>query len=214
MLERFEEIGLDHDTHQKFLTIGPATIDRLSAPEGSRFKLKVRSKTKPGALLKHQIPIPTFSEWDNTIPGFVEIDLVSHDGGISGGDAIQTLDVTDISTAWTETRAVRNKSQHCIFEALADVITHLPFELKGIDSDDIGEFINNHVLRFCKEHHLTFSRSRPIRKNDNCYVELKNWSIVCKATGYYRYDTPDELELLSQLYCCACVSTRTSFNQS
>jgi hypothetical protein len=202
ILERFEEITLDQETRQKLLTISPATIDRLLGPERAKSKLKGRSTTKPGTLLKHQIPIRTFAQWDNATPGFVEIDLVSHDGGNLEGDVIQTLNVTDVSTAWTETRAVKNKAQRWVFEALSDVIHHLPFELNGIDSDNGSEFINNHLLRFCNEHHLTFTRSRPYRKNDNCYVEQKNWSIVRKATGYYRYDTPDELELLNQLYCC------------
>jgi hypothetical protein len=200
ILERFEEIALDPETRQKLLTISPATIDRLLTHERDRFKLKARSRTKPGTLLKHQIPIRTFSQWDNTIPGFVEIDLVSHDGGISEGDFIQTLDVTDISSAWTETRAVRNKAQRWVFEALTDIISHLPFELKGIDSDNGSEFINAHLLRFCTQNQFNFTRSRPYRKNDSCYVEQKNWSIVRKTVGYLTYNTQQELQLLNELY--------------
>lgn len=200
ILERFEEITLDPETRQKLLTVSAPTIDRLLAPFRARLSVKGRSTTKPGTLLKHQVPIRTFAEWDNAIPGFVEIDLVSHDGGNLEGEVIQTLDVTDVSTAWTETRAVKNKAQRWVFEALTDVIGQLPFDLHGIDSDNGSEFINNHLVRFCSQRHLTFTRSRPYRKNDNCYVEQKNWSVVRRATGYYRYDTPEELDLLNELY--------------
>lgn len=200
ILERFEEITLDPQTRQKLLVISAPTIDRLLRPYRVKLHARARSTTKPGTLLKHQIPIRTFSEWDDAIPGFVEIDLVSHDGGNLEGDVVQTLDVTDVATGWTETHAVKNKAQRWVFEALSDVITHLPFELKGIDSDNGGEFINNHLARFCKESSITFTRSRPYRKNDSCFVEQKNWSVVRRAVGYYRYDTPPELELLNELY--------------
>lgn len=200
ILERFEEITLDAPTRQKLLTISPATIDRLLVKVKASALLKGRSMTKPGTLLKHQIPIRTFADWNEQTPGFVEIDLVQHDGGHTKGDFCQTLDVTDICTGWTETRAVKNKAQRWVFEALQDVIAHLPFAIRGIDSDNGSEFINNHLCRFCEANTITFTRSRPLRKNDNCFVEQKNYSVVRKAVGYYRYDTPQELALLQQLY--------------
>jgi len=200
ILERHEEIVVDQQTRQNLLSISPATIDRLLASERAKFTLKGRSTTKPGTLLKHQIPIRTFSQWDEHKPGFVEIDLVSHDGGTPRGEFIQTLDLTDICTKWTETRAVKNKAQRWVFEALQDIIAHLPFDLHGIDSDNGGEFINAHLLRYCEAHQITFTRSRPYRKNDNCFVEQKNYSIVRKAVGYYKYDTLEELEFVNQLY--------------
>jgi hypothetical protein len=199
-LEHFEEIVLDGTTREKLLAISPATIDRLLTPVRAKSKLKGRSRTKPGTLLKHQIPIRTFSDWDDARPGFVEIDLVSHDGGILEGDNIHTLDVTDVCTAWTETQAVKNKAQRWVFDALQTIIPLLPFPLLGIDSDNGSEFINNHLKRFCEEHQLTFTRSRPYRKNDSCFVEQKNWSVVRRTVGYYRYDTPEELLLLEELY--------------
>lgn len=200
ILEKFEEITLDTDTRQKLLSVSAPTVDRLLAPFRARLSVKGRSTTKPGTLLKHQIPIRTFAQWDDAVPGFVEIDLVSHDGGSLDSDVIQTLDVTDVSSAWTETRAVRNKAQKWVFEGLADIIKDLPFDLKGIDSDNGSEFINNHLKRFCTEYHITFTRSRPYRKNDSCYVEQKNWSVVRRTVGYYRYDTPEELRILTELY--------------
>lgn len=171
ILERHEELVLDHQTREKMLRISPATIDRLLASERAKFKLKGRARTKPGTLLKRHIPIRTFAEWNEQLPGFVEIDLVSHEGGFFQGDNIFTLDLTDICTKWTETRAVKNKAQRWVFEAFEQIRAQLPFELRGIDSDNGSEFINNHLCRYCEQQHLTFTRSRPYRKNDNCFVE-------------------------------------------
>jgi hypothetical protein len=200
ILERFEELTVDAETRSKLLAISPATIDRLLAVERKRSRLKGRTTTKPGTLLKHQIPIRTFAQWNEQVPGFVEIDLVAHDGGFPGSDVIHTLDLTDVCTGWTETRALRTKAQRWVLEALHDIIGVLPFPLKGIDSDNGGEFINAELVRFCSQHHITFTRSRPYRKNDNCFVEQKNYSIVRTAVGYYRYDSQDELDILSKLY--------------
>lgn len=199
-LERHKEIKLDSGIRRKLLKISPATIDRLLAGERRKHNLKGRSNTKPGTLLKNQIPIRTFSEWDEKKPGFVEIDLVGHEGGDPRGDFIQTLDLTDILTGWTETQAVRNKAQVWVFDALKEIRGRLPFGLKGIDSDNGSEFINDHLFRFCKENRITFTRSRKYRKNDNCYVEQKNYSVVRRAVGYQRYDTEAELNMLNKLY--------------
>ncbi len=151
--------------------MSPATADRLLAPERKKNELRGRSGTKPGSLLKSQIPIRTFAEWDEKRPGFVEVDLVAHDGGSAKGDFVQTLDVTDVCTGWSEQRAVLNKAQKWVFEALVEIRKQFPFAVLGLDSDNGGEFINNHLLNYCKEEGLTFTRARPYRKNDNCYVE-------------------------------------------
>jgi hypothetical protein len=200
ILERFEELTVDAETRSKLLEISPATIDRLLAVERKKSRLKGRTTTKPGTLLKHQIPVRTFAEWNEQTPGFVEIDLVAHDGGFPGSDVIHTLDLTDVCTGWTETRALRTKAQRWVLEALHDIVRVLPFPLKGIDSDNGSEFINAELFRFCSQRHITFTRSRPYRKNDNCFVEQKNYSIVRSAVGYYRYDSEDELNILSTLY--------------
>jgi|SRR5271157_1568771 len=200
-LQRHREIMLDEDTQQKLLRISASTIDRLLKEERKKVTLKGRSLTKPGTLLKSQIPIRTFSEWDEGRPGFVEVDLVGHDGGNSRGDFAQTLDVTDVCTGWTETQAVKNKAQRWVFEALTDIRHRLPFPLLGIDSDNGGEFINYHLINYCKEEQLTFTRSRSYRKNDGCYVEQKNYSVVRRAVGYLRYDTEEELKRINELYC-------------
>lgn len=199
-LERFGELRVTEEVRQKLLKISPASIDRLLAIERKRYQNKGRGQTKPGTLLKHQIPVRTFSDWNEHKPGFVEIDLVGHDGGNAHGEFVQTLDVTDIHTTWTETEAVRNKAQIWVFEALKDIRRRMPFPLLGIDSDTGGEFINNELLRYCRQEKITFTRSRPYRKNDNCFVEQKNYSVVRRAVGYLRYDTPQELLTLNELY--------------
>ena len=200
VLEQHHEIKLDAATREKLLTISAATIDRALAPERRKFALRGRSGTKPGTLLKHQIPIRTFAEWNEAKPGFVEIDLVGHDGGDASGDFCQTLDVTDVASGWTESQAVTNKAQVWVFEALKEIRTRLPFPLLGIDSDNGSEFINNHLLRYCQQETITFTRGRAWKKNDGCFVEQKNYSVVRRAVGYARYDNATQQQLLNMLY--------------
>jgi len=128
------------------------------------------------------------------------VDLVTHEGSVAGGEDAFLLDVTDVATGWTETRAVRNKSQEHVFAALRDIRSNLPFPLLGIHSDNGTEFMNNHLIRYCHQQHITLTRSRPFRKNDNCFVEQKNWSIVRKTVWYLRYDTEEEVLLMNKIY--------------
>jgi hypothetical protein len=193
-------MSLDAEVRRKLIRMSPATIDRLLAPTRKRYQLRARSRTKSGTLLKHQIPVRTWSDWDEARPGFVEIDLVSHEGGDPRGDFAYTLDATDICTGWTEVVAVQNRAERWVFAGLKEALARFPFEIHGIDSDNGGEFINNHLVRYCKEHKITFTRSRPYRKNDNCFVEQKNSSVVRRTVGGARYDTPEELALLNELY--------------
>lgn len=211
VLERHNEFHCDRETRAKLLRISAASIDRLLKPERRKYELRGRSGTKPGTLLKKQIPIRTFAEWDEQRPGFVEIDLVGHDGGVAAGDYCQTLDLTDIATTWTETMAVRNKAQTWVFGALKTLRKNLPFPLLGIDSDNGSEFINQYLTDYCREEKLSFTRSRPYRKNDNCFVEQKNYSVVRRAVGYARYDTELQLNLLNELY--ATLRLYTNFFQ-
>lgn len=199
-LERFGELRLDDSTRQKLLLISASTIDRILAPARKAAQIKGRSGTKPGSLLKSQIPVRTFQQWDDACPGFLEIDLVEHNGGNSRGDFICTLDAVDVSTRWNETRAVRNKAQKWVFEALMDVFSRMPFTVSGIDSDNGSEFINCHLMRFCQENRITFTRSRPNKKNDSCFVEQKNWSVVRRTLGYGRFDSFGQLEMINRLY--------------
>ena len=200
VMERTGELHLPPEVKEKLLRISAATIDRLLAADRRRLQIRGRSRTKPGTLLKHQIPIRTFASWDEGRPGFLEVDLVSHDGGHPVGDWIHTLSATDVASGWTETRACKNKAQVHVFAALLQIRKALPFSLLGIDSDNGSEFNNNHLLGYCSREEITFTRSRPYRKNDACYVEQKNWHVVRRTVGYVRYDTEEELALLNELY--------------
>jgi hypothetical protein len=199
-LEQFGEIKLSGEVRKKLFTISPATIDRLLKAEKKKLTIKGKSHTRPGTLLKSQIPIRTFADWNDKRPGFLEIDLVGHDGGTAAGDFAYTLDTTDVATGWTELAAVKNRAAIWTNEALQRIRGQLPFDLLGIDSDNDSAFINDHLLRYCRDNSITFTRTRSSRKNDNCYVEQKNWSVVRRAVGYYRYDTEEELKFLNKLY--------------
>src|SRR5438132_1945266 len=199
-LEQWGELDVTADVREKLLRLSASTIDRLLSGERRKMELRRRSGTKPGTLLKHQIPIRTFSDWDDAKPGFGEIDLVSHCGGDPRGDFCQTLNLTDVSSGWSEPEAVRDKAQVWVFEALKDIRGRLPFCLLGLDSDNGSEFINDQLKRYCELEQITFTRSRPYRKNDNCFVEQKNYTIVRRSVGYMRHDTEKELEILNRLY--------------
>jgi len=200
VLQRFEEIILNAEQRTKLLAVSPATIDRLLAGERKKYQIKGRHTTRPGSLLKHQIPIRTFADWDDATPGFVEIDLVAHEGGIPGSDVIHSLTLTDVASGWTEARALKTKARRWVIEALDDITAHLPFKLRGITSDNGGEFINRELLAYCTDHELTFTRTREYRKNDNCFVEQKNFTIVRYAVGYARLTTEAQLQCLKDLY--------------
>src|SRR5450759_4885904 len=171
------ELDVEDATAAKLCAMSAATIDRRLAGERKRLELRGRSGTKPGSLLKSQISIRTWADWDEKAPGFVEIDLVGHEGGDPRGEFAQTLTVTDVFTGWTETKAVRNKAQKWVFEALVELRGAFPFPIRGLDSDNGSEFINAHLLAHCEQEELTFTRSRSGNKNDGAYVEQKSWSV-------------------------------------
>jgi hypothetical protein len=199
-LRRLGELEVDDETAALLLRIAPATIDRRLAGDRAKLTLRGRSHTKPGTLLKDSIPMRTWTEWDDAVPGFVEIDLVGHEGGNSKGEFCFTLDITDIATGWTETRSVKNKAQRWVIAAIKDATAAFPFPILGIDSDNGSEFINWQLLRWCEQNQLTFTRSRSGNKNDGAHVEQKNWHIVRQVVGYHRYDTAGELELLNRIW--------------
>jgi len=207
ILRRDGEVDLTDEEADLLCRMSAATIDRRLAGERARMMPRGRSHTKPGSLLKSQIPIRTWADWDDAVPGFVEIDLVGHEGGNSRGEFCFTLTVTDIATGWTVNRSVRNKAQKWVVEALEHVVASFPFPILGIDSDNGSEFINEHLLAYCITNKITFTRSRPGNKNDGAYVEQKNWARVRELVGYYRYDTPAELAQLNQIWALDAVFT-------
>lgn len=199
VLERHNELEISPETKTLLLRMSRSTIDRCLQP--ARFEQRRGlSTTKPGSLLKKAIPVRTYAQWDDARPGFVEMDLVAHCGETTAGQYISTLNVVDISTGWTECLAVYQKTQHAVFEAILQLRQRLPFPLLGIDSDNGGEFINDILYRYCQSEQITFTRSRPYRKNDQAHVEQKNWSVVRHLIGYDRFETQDELRILSAIY--------------
>lgn len=193
--------GVDPAVIAQVKAMSPATIDRRLAP--ARIGLvagKGMSHTKPGSLLKSSIPMKTWHEWDDTLPGFVQIDLVGHEGGDNNGAFFYSLDATDIATGWTETITVRSKGERIVAAGLEELRLRFPFHIGGIHSDNGSEFINHHLLRWCTARKINFSRGRASHKNDQAHVEQKNWSVVRRNVGYHRYDKPRELNLLNQLW--------------
>jgi len=200
VLENFGEIDLDERTRANLQHISAATIDRLLKQEKNRLQFRGRTHTRWGSLMKHQIPIRTFGDWDEKKPGYAELDLVGHDGGNTKDDHAFTLNLTDVDTGWTELAAIQNKAQVWTVEALDSIKKRLPFPLLGIDTDNGSEFLNAHLIRYTEKHGIQFTRSRPYRKNDSCFVEQKNNSVVRRYVGYLRYDSPQEIQRLNELY--------------
>ena len=172
-----------------------------SAPGPTKRQLQTRryGRTKPGTLLKHHIPLKT-DHWDVTVPGFTELDLVAHAGHRADGEFAHSLNVTDIHTTWVETRAVLGRGEARVQTALDEIRQALPFRLRGIDSDNGSEFINDHLYRYCQAQEIQFTRGRPYKKDDNAHIEQKNWTHVRKLVGYWRYDTPAAVAALNDLY--------------
>jgi hypothetical protein len=203
-LKPCREFGITKEVQAQLLAISPATIDRKLKPERKKLELKGRSATRPGGILKHQIPIRVFYTWDERKPGFFELDTVVHDGGNASGEYCCTLNATDVSSGWVELRALLNKAHRWVKEEVSQFPSQLPFPLLGIDSDNGGEFINHQLKAWCDEHQVQFTRSRSYHKNDNCFVEQKNDMTVRRTVGYYRYDTPQAHAALAEVYRYLC----------
>jgi hypothetical protein len=192
-------VAITPQVERQLLTISPSTIDRRLRGKKRHLQRHLYGRTKPGTLLKHHIPVKT-EHWDVTQPGFTEVDLVSHSGNSADGEFLQSLNLTDIYTGWVESRAVLGKSQTGVSAALEQMRTVLPFALRGLDSDNGAEFINNHLFRYCEGREIQFTRGRPYKKDDNAHIEQKNWTHVRKLLGWDRYDSPPALHAINELY--------------
>jgi len=199
-LERYGELELDAETRCLLLSLSAATADRLLAHARAETKPHGLSTTKPGTLLKAAIPVRTFAEWDDAQPGFMEVDLVAHCGVTTAGEYLHSLDMIDVKTRWVELAALRNRSQATVTAAIRDCQMRLPYPLLGLDSDNGTEFINNDLKRHCDQEHITFTRCRPYKKNDQAYVEQKNWTAVRQVVGYARYEGEHACAALQALY--------------
>jgi hypothetical protein len=202
-LEREGALALPAAERDRLLAMSARTIDRRLRP----FRLRRDPRnwhglgtTKPGTLLKDQVPVRTFTPWADQRPGFVEVDLVTHCGTTTAGFYLNTLVATDVCTGWTECAGVWGKSQRAVVAALTTLRGRLPCPLLGIDADNGSEFLNAHLVRYCAAEALTFTRSRPYWKNDQAHVEQKNWSVVRKLVGYARYESEAALAHLDALY--------------
>ena len=200
VLERHRELVLDAPSKALLLRMSRSTIDRAVAEARQRSYRRARGTTKPGSLLKDSIPIRTYTPWDEQRPGFIEVDLIAHSGEAAEGEFLFSLNAVDVATGWTETVAIANKGQAATLAGLLDIRQRLPMPLLGIDSDNGTEFINAHLLRYCQQQQITFTRCRPYRKNDQAHIEQKNWSVVRRLVGYDRYDSPQALQQLQDLY--------------
>lgn len=190
---------LDPITEAKVTHISLGTLKRLLRNIRERQYKKIHGTTKPGTLLKTQIPLG-IGQWEEKKPGFEEMDLVAHCGDSAGGDFAHTLNTTDIHTQWFEAEAVLGKAQERVFKAVKRIRERLPFELLGIDCDNDGSFINHQMYRYCLEEGIMFTRSRPYKKNDNAHVEQKNWTCVRKVFGYMRIDTVEQVVKMNELF--------------
>jgi hypothetical protein len=196
--------GIAKDVKELLLKASPATIDRKLKADKKSLAFKGKCGTKPGSLLKKQIPIRTYYADADKKAGFFEIDTVHHCGSSESGECCLTLSATDVYSGWVELRPLLNKAEKWVLETLPSVKSSLPFPFLGLDSDNGSEFINKPLQKWCSAEGVQFTRSRPYRKNDNCYVEQKNNSCVRNFVGYYRFSSSAERDALAAVYRCLC----------
>jgi len=189
------------DVTNALLRISPPTIDRLLKPIRIHYTKRGRSTTKPGTLLRKQIPIKT-NQWDESRPGFLEADTVAHCGESTSGMYVNTINFVDIATGWTEQRAVWGKGETAVLEQIKNIEKTIPFPILGFDCDNGGEFLNYHLLRHFTERKqpVHFTRSRAYHKDDNAHIEQKNWTHIRQWLGYDRLDNPKAVSLLNNFY--------------
>ncbi len=196
---KFGHIKTDPITEMKIRAMSRSTLDRMITRVRERNAIKGISTTRPGTLLKSEIPLRV-GVWEETNPGFCEIDLVAHCGDHAAGMFISTLNTTDIATSWFEAEPVMGKAQERILTGLGEIEKRMPYPLLGIDSDNGSEFINRQLYEYCVQKKIIFTRSRPYKKNDNAHIEQKNYTTVRQVLGYQRFDTEKIYTLMVTLY--------------
>lgn len=200
VLGRCGERPMSTDIEAQVCRMSAATIDRRLRPWKQKGGRRSLSTTSPGTLLRSAIPIRTFADWQDNRPGFIEVDLVAHCGESAEGFYLNTLMAVDVATGWSEFIGVWGKTQERVGTAVHQIRQRLPFPLVGLDSDNGSEFISQNLARWCLREGITFTRSRPYKKNDNCYVEQKNGSVVRRIIGRDRYSSQQALEALNRTY--------------
>lgn len=199
-LELFKEYRFKKTIKKKLLTIGSSTIDRMLSATKKRYQLKGKTTTKPGTLLRHTIAVRTSADWsdEEKRPGYFETDLVAFCGDNVRGDYVNGLNLTDVFLGWVLLEAVMGKGQFRVHKAIDAGRNRLPYRMLGLDPDNGTEFINWLLKRYCEQNQIAFTRIRPNRKNDNCYVEQKNYTVLRRFLGYARYDTQKQLDIIKE----------------
>jgi len=190
---------LSAQEERQLLAMSAATIDRRLAAYKRTRSRKIYGKTKPGRWLRQTIPIQTES-WDVPEPGWLEIDTVSHSGPSAAGLFAYTVNQADLFSGWVECRAILGKGSAEVKAAIVEMRQALPFELKGLDSDNGEEFINWLLDTYCRDSKVRRFRSRPYKKDDQAHIEQKNWTHVRKLIGWDRYDTQEAVDAMNDLY--------------
>lgn len=194
------ELWITDETATELGQLSASTIDRMTRRWREGKRGHGLSLTKPGTHLKSAIPLKTFSEWEDSQPGFIQADLVAHCGDRADGFYLTTLSAVDVATGWFEPVAVWGRGQQRVGAAVHQLRQLLPMPMLGLGSDNGGEFINRGLYEYCARHHITFTRSRSYKKNDNCHIEQKNWSVIRRQVGYQRYSSQAAYEALGDLY--------------
>jgi hypothetical protein len=200
VMRRCGESKMTVEIEEELCRMSPATIDRLLHSWKLKGGRRSFSTTRPGSLLRSSIPIRTFADWQENRPGFIEVDLVAHCGESLDGFYLNTLMAVDVATGWSEFIGVWGKGQQRVSTSIHQIRGRLPFPLLGLDSDNGSEFINQDLARWCQHEGITFTRSRPYKKNDNCFVEQKNGAIVRRVIGRDRYSSKQAYETLNRIY--------------
>jgi hypothetical protein len=199
-MERHGHLSLDADVRTRVLTLSASTIDRILSPVRAKAGLSRHRRNPPSMAIRRSIPVRTFSDWNDPLPGFMEVDLVAHSGPSCRGSYIQTLVMTDVASGWTECAPLLFREQTLLSEVMTFIAAELPFPLLGFDSDNDSVFMNETIKSWCETAKVTFTRSRPYRKNDQAHVEQKNGAIVRRTIGYRRYEGQECVLALRALY--------------
>jgi hypothetical protein len=198
-LERHGHMKLDDDVRARVLTASAATMDRVLAGPRARTRGR-RKRASATPAVRRSVPVRTFADWKDPAPGFMEVDLVAHCGSALVGSFAHSLVLTDIASGWTECLALLVREGNLVVEAIDRLRPELPFILRGVDTDNGSEFVNESMLTYCTEQRIEFTRSRPYRKNDQAWVEQKNGSVVRKIVGYGRIEGVAATQALARLY--------------
>jgi hypothetical protein len=201
-LERHGELVLPEGVREDLLRMSASTIDRR-LERYRRVGLRQPKLKRPiSGGIKAEVPIRTWSEWKDVPVGSVQADLVLHCGESTEGFYLTTLCVIDVATGWTELQPVWGLRETEVIASLHLAARRLPFKLRELHSDNGHEFINRKLLAWCYREGVSFTRGRSYRKNDQAYVEQKNWQAVRRTVGYDRLESKEALSLLQQLYSC------------